>query len=75
MDGFCVNTIEPNRENAEQIIDLRKRDFRRVGLPLAEAKKLADKLGVGQYFPWKNIEEYLDFRLNKIGSSLSELKK
>ena len=39
------------------------------------AKKLADKLGVGQYFPWNNIEEYLDFRLNKIGSSLSELKK
>src|ERR1035437_1955486 len=39
------------------------------------AKKLADKLGVGQYFPWKNIEEYLDFRLQKIGSSLNELKK
>ena len=39
------------------------------------AKKLAGKLGVGHYFPWKNIEEYLDFRLNKIGSSLSELKK
>ena len=39
------------------------------------AKKLADKLGVGNYFPWKNIEEYLDFRLQKIGSSLETLKK
>jgi len=38
------------------------------------AKKLADKLGVGHFFPWNNIEEYLDFRLNKIGSSLTELK-
>jgi thiosulfate reductase/polysulfide reductase chain A len=39
------------------------------------AKKLADKLGVGNYFPWKDIEEYLEFRLTKIGSSLDELKK
>jgi thiosulfate reductase/polysulfide reductase chain A len=39
------------------------------------AKKLADKLGVGNYYPWKNIEEYLDFRLKKVGSSLDELKK
>jgi len=39
------------------------------------AKKLADKLGVGNYFPWKNIEEYLDFRLQKIGTNLETLKK
>jgi len=39
------------------------------------AKKLADKLGVGQYFPWKDIEEYLDTRLKAAGLSLDELKK
>lgn len=39
------------------------------------AKKLADKLGLGQYFPWKNIEEYLDTRLKAAGLSLDELKK
>jgi thiosulfate reductase / polysulfide reductase chain A len=39
------------------------------------AKKLADKLGVGHYFPWNNVEEYLDARLKKAGLSLAELKK
>ncbi len=27
------------------------------------------------FFPWKDIEEYLDFRLRKAGTSLAELKK
>ena len=39
------------------------------------AKKLADKLGLGQYFPWKDIEEYLYTRLKAAGISLDELKK
>ncbi|MGE5354092.1 MAG: molybdopterin-containing oxidoreductase family protein [Acidobacteriota bacterium] len=39
------------------------------------AKKLAEKLGLGAYYPWNNIEEYLDFRLSKAGYSLSELKR
>lgn len=39
------------------------------------AKKLADKLGVGKYFPWENVEEYLDNRLQQAGLSLAELKK
>lgn len=39
------------------------------------AKKLADKLGLGHYFPWKDIEEYLETRLISGGYSLSELKK
>ena len=39
------------------------------------AKNLAGKMGLGAYFPWNDIEEYLDFRLKKIGSSLSEMKK
>ena len=26
-------------------------------------KKLGEKLGLGAYFPWNDIEEYLDTRL------------
>lgn len=39
------------------------------------AKNLAEKMGLGSYFPWKNVEEYLDTRLRKAGSSLAEMKK
>lgn len=39
------------------------------------AKNLANKMGLGQYFAWKNIEEYLDHRLKKAGSSLKEMQK
>jgi thiosulfate reductase/polysulfide reductase chain A len=39
------------------------------------AKTLAEKMGLGNYFPWHDIEEYLDYRLKKIGSSLTEMKK
>ncbi|RJP66206.1 MAG: nitrate reductase [Ignavibacteriales bacterium] len=39
------------------------------------AKKLAEKLGLGNYYPWKNIEEYLDYRLTNAGFSLKELKE
>lgn len=39
------------------------------------AKKLGEKLGLGHYFPWKDIEEYLDTRLKLAGHSLDELKK
>ncbi len=39
------------------------------------AKKLADKLGLGHFFPWNDIEEYLSKRLTAAGLSLDELKK
>ena len=39
------------------------------------AKKLADKLGLQKYVPWKNVEEYLDTRLKSAGLSLEQLKK
>ncbi len=39
------------------------------------AKKLAEKLGLEAYFPWKDVEEYLDTRLKAAGLSLEELKK
>jgi thiosulfate reductase/polysulfide reductase chain A len=39
------------------------------------AKNLAQKMGLGDYFQWNSIEDYLDFRLKKIGSSLEEMKR
>jgi len=39
------------------------------------AKQLANKLGLGEYVPYDNIEELLDFQLKGIGSSLEEMKK
>jgi thiosulfate reductase / polysulfide reductase chain A len=39
------------------------------------AKKLAERLGLGNYFPWNNIEEYMEKRLSDGGYSLAELKK
>ncbi|MBK8943860.1 MAG: molybdopterin-dependent oxidoreductase [Ignavibacteriae bacterium] len=39
------------------------------------AKQLANKLSLGKYFPWKNVEEYLETRLKSAGLSLAELKE
>lgn len=39
------------------------------------AKQLANHLGLGHYVPYETIEEYLDFRLKKAGTSLEEMKK
>jgi len=38
------------------------------------AKALAGKLGLGAYYPWGDIEEYLETRLKAAGLSLDELK-
>ncbi|MCX6543409.1 MAG: molybdopterin-dependent oxidoreductase [Acidobacteria bacterium] len=39
------------------------------------ARELARKLGLESYYPWKTIEEYLEFRLTKAGLSFAELKQ
>lgn len=39
------------------------------------ARELGLKLGLDKYFPWENVEDYLDTRLQGIGSSLAELKE
>ena len=39
------------------------------------ARELALKLGLGAYYPWQTIEEYLDHRLKAAGLSLAQLKK
>ena len=38
-------------------------------------KQLSKKLGLEKYFPWNNLEEYLNYRLKKVGSTLEEMKK
>jgi thiosulfate reductase/polysulfide reductase chain A len=39
------------------------------------ARELARKLGLGAYYPWRTIEDYLDHRLRGAGHSLDELKQ
>jgi thiosulfate reductase/polysulfide reductase chain A len=39
------------------------------------ARELAVKLGLGAYYPWKTIEEYLDTRLKGAGLSLAMLQR
>jgi thiosulfate reductase / polysulfide reductase chain A len=39
------------------------------------AKKLAEKLGLGHYYPWKDIEEYLRFRVEAGGYSYEQFKQ
>ncbi|ACB74750.1 molybdopterin-containing oxidoreductase family protein [Opitutus terrae] len=39
------------------------------------AKKLADKLGLGAFFPWQDIEQYLETRLRSAGLSLAQLQR
>ena len=38
-------------------------------------KNLAEKMGMGEYFPWKDVEELLDWQFKQIGTSLEEMQK
>lgn len=39
------------------------------------ASNLGRRLGLNEYFPWDNVETYLDTRLKAMGSSLEQMKK
>jgi thiosulfate reductase/polysulfide reductase chain A len=39
------------------------------------AKGLAEKLDLGDYFPWQDYREVLDWQLRQVGSSLAELEQ
>lgn len=39
------------------------------------AKKLAEKLGLEEYFKYENAEEMLDWQLKQVGSSLEEMQQ
>lgn len=38
-------------------------------------KKLAEKMGVGDYFPFEDYSEVLDWQLKQVGSSLEEMQR
>jgi thiosulfate reductase/polysulfide reductase chain A len=39
------------------------------------AREMANRLGLESYYPWKDIEEYMQFRLEKGGYSFDSLKE
>ncbi len=39
------------------------------------AKQLAERLDLGQYFPWSDYAEVLDWQARQVGSSLDELQR
>ena len=39
------------------------------------AKRLAEKLGLGAYYPWNDIEEFLAWRVKEAGLDYAELKQ
>jgi thiosulfate reductase/polysulfide reductase chain A len=39
------------------------------------ARELAIKLGLGEFYPWQDIKEYLSYRLEKGGYSLEQLER
>ncbi len=39
------------------------------------ARELALRLGLGDYFPWQNVEQYLDGRLKAMNTSLTAMKQ
>jgi thiosulfate reductase/polysulfide reductase chain A len=39
------------------------------------AKRLAEKLGLGHYFPWNDIQEYLRYRVEAAGLDWEELRR
>jgi thiosulfate reductase/polysulfide reductase chain A len=39
------------------------------------AKQIGERLGLGQYFPWKDYSEVLDWQLRQVGSSLEEMQQ
>ena len=38
------------------------------------AKQIAERMGRSEYFPWNDVEEYLDTRLRSAGLSLEQMK-
>jgi len=39
------------------------------------AKQIAERLGLGDYFAWDSVEEELDWKFKKMGTSLAEMQK
>jgi thiosulfate reductase/polysulfide reductase chain A len=39
------------------------------------AKELGNRIGLKKFYPWKDLEEVLDWQFKQVGSSLEEMKK
>ena len=39
------------------------------------AKGISERLGLGEYFPWQDYTEVLDWQLKQVGSSLAEMQQ
>lgn len=39
------------------------------------ARQLAERIGLGEYFPWQDYSEVLDWQLQQVGSSLEEMQR
>ncbi len=85
-----ADVVLPESNYLERYDDLHSEPFREPFIALRQpvveapddqkpnwwiAKKLAEKLGLGAYYPWNDIEEYLDFRLKAGGYSFHDLKR
>ncbi len=84
-----ADVVLPESTYLERFDDLNVGPFKRsfVGLrqPVVEAphdqkpnwwiaKRLAEKLGLGAYYPWQDIEEFLSWRVKEAGLDYAELK-
>jgi len=84
-----ADVVLPESTYLERFDDLNVGPFKRsfVGLrqPVVEAphdqkpnwwiaKRLAEKLGLGAYYPWQDIEEFLAWRVKEAGLDYAELK-
>jgi len=85
-----ADVVLPEAIYLERYDDLHAEPFRRPFVALRQpvvsapadqkpnwwiAKNLAEKLGLGAYYPWSDIEEYLAARLKAIGASFADLKR
>jgi anaerobic selenocysteine-containing dehydrogenase len=55
---------------------------RKVVEPVGESRscfdteyQLAERMGLGQHFPWKNTEEWVNYRLKQTGITVADLEK
>ena len=89
ITGFA-DVVLPECTYLERYDDLRNKPVKRPNLALRSpafeprhqtkpawwmAKGIAEKLGLGEYFPWKDYTEVLDWQLRQVGSSLAEMEK
>ena len=85
-----ADVVLPEASYLERYDDLLKVSWRRSGVALRQpvidppgeakpgwwiARELAHKMNLGQYFPWKDVEEYLRERCVKSGLDFDQLKR